>query len=226
MFFPLTGKTATATTTTFTLPDFKMKSEIPYNRTLDNRAEIFFARLKKETADMHKRLENHPLSRALMHPQLSTQDYVIYLKKMGSVMSFCEMNIFPAVQHIVPDLHERKKTQLIKDDLEYFSAEKEPATNNYEPFNKTSLPFALGYLYVIEGSTLGGRIILKHIQTRLDIDGERGGSFFAGYKEGTSIKWKNLLQNLSDYILDNRCEEETIAGAKNAFSTIYDHFGT
>ena len=41
----------------------------------------------------------------------------------------------------------------------------------------------LGYLYVMEGATLGGRLISQHIQTVLGITPATGGSFFHGYGE-------------------------------------------
>ena len=59
---------------------------------------------------------------------------------------------------------------------------------------------ALGALYVIEGSTLGGKIIVKMLQRQLNIENNQGLSFFSGYGEETESRWasfKELLNNQS-----------------------------
>jgi heme oxygenase len=55
---------------------------------------------------------------------------------------------------------------------------------------------ALGSLYVMEGSTLGGRVIEKNLLLRLGIVRETGGSYFAGYGERTGQMWRDFLFRL------------------------------
>lgn len=47
-----------------------------------------------------------------------------------------------------------------------------------------------GCLYVIEGATLGGQIIIKHLSTRLGLTAVSGASFFDGYGPQTGSSWK------------------------------------
>ena len=51
---------------------------------------------------------------------------------------------------------------------------------------------ALGALYVVEGSTLGGRIILRH----LDRLGLQPATYFAGYGDATGAMWKGFVARL------------------------------
>ena len=66
-----------------------------------------------------------------------------------------------------------------------------------EPFPPTSLGEALGRFYVVEGSTLGGRVIAKALHAR----GEdlRGLSFFDPYGRLAGDRWQGLVAILNAY---------------------------
>ena len=53
---------------------------------------------------------------------------------------------------------------------------------------------AMGSLYVMEGSTLGGRVILKGLE-RLGVPPEAR-SYFAGHGEATGAMWRAFLERL------------------------------
>ncbi len=55
---------------------------------------------------------------------------------------------------------------------------------------------ALGSLYVMEGSTLGGRVIERNVERCLGLDGRRGCTYFAGYGTGTGGMWRSFLARL------------------------------
>jgi len=54
----------------------------------------------------------------------------------------------------------------------------------------------LGALYVLEGSTLGGQVILRTLQSQLDISPLVGGRFFASYGKRISAMWRGYLSAL------------------------------
>ena len=70
--------------------------------------------------------------------------------------------------------------------------------------------FALGILYVVEGSSLGGRFILKNLETIPGLDNGKGVSYFTGYGNKTGSQWKNFLNFLTTYEEENNCEDEII----------------
>lgn len=51
----------------------------------------------------------------------------------------------------------------------------------------------LGALYVLEGATLGGRIILRTLQAQMDISPLKGGRFFASYGSRIGAMWRAYL---------------------------------
>ena len=74
-----------------------------------------------------------------------------------------------------------------------------PAEFNFFPESKASdsLAFAaaLGFLYVLEGSTLGGRVLVKHFRAELpELSSESGLAFFSGYGDETGSRWRAFTE--------------------------------
>lgn len=57
---------------------------------------------------------------------------------------------------------------------------------------------ALGCMYVLEGATLGGRVISRHLAAR-GIGPDTGGAFFAGYGDETGEMWKSFSAAIGAY---------------------------
>lgn len=55
---------------------------------------------------------------------------------------------------------------------------------------------ALGSLYVLEGSALGGRVIARQLHERLGITPASGGRYFGGRGEDTGRIWRECCQHL------------------------------
>ena len=55
---------------------------------------------------------------------------------------------------------------------------------------------ALGSLYVMEGSTLGGRVIERNVKRCLGLDAQHGCTYFAGYGMHTGTMWRSFLTQL------------------------------
>lgn len=189
-------------------------------------SEIFLSRLRTSTGPMHKGLEENAISKSLMNPEVNLTDYAFYLRCMGEVVKVYDETVLPAVSNVIVDAERRKKQLDIAADLVFLYANG-ASKRDSKPFvgfaGKPSLAYALGYAYVVEGSTLGGRVILKHLNQTLQL-GENGTRFFAGYGAETGSFWKAFLQPFCDYVLSNKCEEEAIQGAMDGFSDIGKHF--
>lgn len=52
---------------------------------------------------------------------------------------------------------------------------------------------ALGCLYVLEGSMLGGRVIYRAIEKALGIGSDNGGRYFCGFGSGTGSAWTEFV---------------------------------
>ena len=55
---------------------------------------------------------------------------------------------------------------------------------------------ALGSLYVMEGSTLGGRVIERNVERCLGLNARHGCTYFAGYGARTGAMWRSFLTRL------------------------------
>lgn len=184
----------------------------------------FLENLKKETSIPHKSLEDLPISKSIVDPKVTVAAYGLYLNLMQDVVQQVEDKIYPMVSEIIPDLKERKKSSLLENDLKYTPIGKKAHFLPFGNTEKVSIAFAMGMVYVIEGSTLGGRYILKNIQDNLGFDEEKGASYFAGYGNKTGSYWKKFLQILAEFEARTDSEKEIIAGASYAFEAIHQHF--
>lgn len=184
------------------------------NLKTDESATIsFLNNLRNKTAESHKGLEALPISKLVVDPKITIEEYALYLSLMHDVVQNLEEDIYPILSGLILDLNERKKTKLILEDLKHIGTEKKKTVSPFKNASEISVPFAMGMMYVVEGSTLGGRFILKNIQENLGLNEEKGASYFAGYGNKTGSFWKSYLNTLTDFESENNSEEEIIAGA-------------
>lgn len=186
--------------------------------------QTFLNRLKTKTSVAHTNLEQLPVSVSIINPNVTNDEYVHYLNLMHDVVKQAEEEIFPALSAFIPDVKERNKTFLIEDDFKTLGFTKTQIKRPFENTASISPAFAMGILYVVEGSSLGGRIILKNINNALGHTEDKGAAYFAGYGNNTGSKWKSFLNSLTAYEAKNNNDKEIIAGAEYAFKTISRHF--
>lgn len=81
-----------------------------------------------------------------------------------------------------------------------------------------SLPEALGTMYVLEGSTLGGQVIFGRIAPALGISKMRGGQFFNAYGCNTAQMWAVFVSVLNRFGSDPDSAPVIVASARAAFA--------
>ena len=188
---------------------------------------MFLQNLRTETNASHKTLEQNPLSFLLMQDAVGLEDYINYLKKLYGFVKGFEKNVFPLLRNTLPDIEQRKKTHLLETDL--LAQHQDLSTivilddlMFYQNFNTESS--AWGGMYVLEGSTLGGQIINRHLQKNIgQIIGQS--HYFTGYAAETGNAWKFFLENLSIQADKSPQEEnEIIAAAIKTFDLMDSWF--
>jgi heme oxygenase len=101
---------------------------------------------------------------------------------------------------VLPDIHQRRKAHFILHDLSFSKAhikELPLATQLPQLKNRNT---ALGALYVLEGSTLGGRGITKLLLKNAQLNLQPGEvQFFNGYGAETGTMWIAFLKILNQY---------------------------
>jgi heme oxygenase len=188
--------------------------------------DVFFKRLRQETAESHQRLEDNPLSKAILHPSVLIQDYQTYLAALFGVTIACEDQVFPAISHVITDLAGRYKSRLIIDDLLATGlTEAEVDALPVYRFEFSSAAEALGIMYVLEGSTLGGKVLFRHIHEVLGLSPENGASYFWGYGSQTGNLWKSFISSLTQFVDEHEERDAVIHSAKKTFTIIDNWLG-
>lgn len=79
---------------------------------------------------------------------------------------------------------------------------------------------ALGALYVLEGATLGGRVIQKRVAGVLGVTPERGGAYYHGYGADTGARWKEFGDALRGYASRTGHGPGMVSGAVACFAAL------
>jgi heme oxygenase len=186
--------------------------------------QAFLSRLRQETASCHAALEAHPLSQSITSAAINKTSYAQYLRAMQQVVNGLEEELHEILMPVISDLQQRSKQAWIGEDVAHLDCLPADDKPFRFPQGNQSIPFALGAYYVLEGSTLGGRVILKSLPESLAFADGKGTRYFSGYGTETGLYWKSFINTLCSYAVKNNCEEEVIAGAKSAFAGILEYF--
>ncbi len=77
---------------------------------------------------------------------------------------------------------------------------------------------ALGSMYVLEGSTLGGVVIARHLRRQHGIEAHNGAAYFSGWGAGTAASWERFRQVLEAEVgADERARACAAAAAVDTF---------
>jgi heme oxygenase len=103
------------------------------------------------------------------------------------------------------DIRERRNAGFLLDDLRQLGhpADEPACCQTLPEISDTAQAF--GALYVLEGSTLGGRMIVKMLAKNPAIP-QNATRFFSGYGEQTGSKWKSFLETFNQ-----QPDQDTIA---------------
>jgi heme oxygenase len=78
----------------------------------------------------------------------------------------------------------------------------------------------LGCSYVLEGATLGGQLIGRHVSARLGVSADRGGRFFHGYGDSTGAMWKAFTETVRSFVRTSGEETAIVAAALATFRSL------
>ena len=82
------------------------------------------------------------------------------------------------------------------------------------------LPTALGAMYVLEGSTLGGRYITKAVRAKLGLTPGDGCSYFASYGDRVGLMWKAFGAAVDAFAADDAAREAVERSADATFAAV------
>lgn len=174
----------------------------------------FVDHLKRATRDDHEAIEKQvDLSRCATEPQY----YVQVLQRFLGFVAPMEgaLQEVAGIAAIVPDLSSRMRTGLLQQDLLTLGHDGEDIANlrrcRVLP-EVCSVAQALGYLYVMEGSTLGGQIIARRIQ-EAGVVSPLACAFFRSHGAQVGPMWKRFSAALETYAERHPIDADTICTA-------------
>ncbi|NUO51709.1 MAG: biliverdin-producing heme oxygenase, partial [Polyangiaceae bacterium] len=155
-------------------------------------------RLRNETRAEHRAIE---ATVELLDPFGSTARYRSLLEKT--------LGFYEPVEKALYRFEGRDKTGALIRDLRFLGVVPEriaalPRTT-WQPAG--SLAALYGCAYVLEGATLGGRVLLRRAKERLGLTPDAGAAFYFGYGDKTREMWTRfgatLLRDVSDFYGDD-----------------------
>lgn len=180
---------------------------------------MIMAKLKEATREQHEGLEQ---TVDIMNQMFDIENYKTLLMKFHRFYSGIEPELAKLdLKTHGYDLAERLKTPKLEKDLAYLGildeAKKQPVYNDLPNLDSTEKAF--GSLYVLEGATLGGQIINRHLKQHLDLSPENGGAFFNGYGEKTGLMWKEFIEIATGFAMQANNDETIVDSAKETFDS-------
>ncbi|KQN38594.1 hypothetical protein ASE92_03990 [Pedobacter sp. Leaf41] len=181
--------------------------------------------LRTETAENHAALESLMFVNEIMNNTLSienykkllTINYIIHQKLENKLANMLDNDLADRL-----DMKNRLKLAALEKDLAYWQIDSLtlPALN-FELFvAEKNNAEVLGALYVLEGATLGGNVIKKHILANPNFSNHEGGlNYYGVYGEELGSKWKNFVTILNESVI-SADYERCVRSANETFNNL------
>lgn len=180
---------------------------------------LLSVRLKEETKKPHQELEKIVVIK--LKRIRSEADYAIFLNSFYNYFNTVEKTVAQYIsKEVLNDYTERRNSSYLKADIEELGFQIKPSFDLPEP-EITSLPAALGAMYVMEGSIMGGPVIVEMLKKHGIV---KGFSFFSGYGADTGKMWSTFLAVLNTNTASEDAQQIAINAAKETFSKFQTYF--
>lgn len=188
---------------------------------------MILGKLKEATREQHDALENVV---DVMSRTFTIEDYRTLLLKF--------YRFYAAVEPLLPvddlkaegfDVEPRRKLPKLESDLEHIGvledAKNAPAWTDVPDLSTTAKAF--GAIYVMEGATLGGQVITRHLKEHLGLTPEEGGAFFNSYGKEVGPMWKEFGTAITAFAERNAgSDDDTVEAARQTFDSFRKCFAS
>jgi len=175
--------------------------------------------LRHATAAVHQRLHHVPVFAALADGRL---DRAAYVGLLGRLYGFHDPFEAAVDQAGPPGLQpaEWRRAHLLRSDMATLG-QSEAAIQRLPRHpvvgGQWTPARAMGVLYVIEGSTLGGRLLARQLDHLVPTDAESGRSFLLAGTGTGHVRWRDFCAALDAYGAEPAFRAEMVAGAIETF---------
>lgn len=180
--------------------------------------------MRAETRELHRQLDHHHILKPLLSTDVTLAQYQRALLALHAVTAPAENSIGKYLENCSLPMDyapHRREPDLLRD-LEYFGLPPARPAWDGPPIDSTGA--LIGCLYVLEGSTKGGRLIFNRLNERLGVEARMGGRFFSGYGRPGEELWLEFWR-----FAETHCPTEEIeracGGANALFRSYIDLLG-
>lgn len=174
--------------------------------------------LRDGTMADHRRIEVHPLLRALMAPTLSLEQYASVLAAFTGFYQALEPRLveMSAIIDFPRYRYRPRLPALVEDRAVLPVCAVKPCATTPE---FSCVDEVLGVLYVLEGATQGGVVIAPLVQQRLALTERAGARYFNLHREGDWQRFRALVE---------RCQQHydhglAVTAARGTFEHLHAH---
>jgi heme oxygenase len=201
---------------------------------MSDTASSIMSRLKEETKELHSMAESRTLQQQIARGQVDRERFAAYLGQLYLVHHKLESALVAArsdssaVETMAQD--HRMRVPDLEKDLSFYGLD----SSTLEP-GKATVDFMqaidrlqaddpaalLGSLYVLEGSTNGGKFLARVLRQAWKLDGE-GLSYFDPYGEEQSAIWAEFKTEMDGLNFDPHQQDAILDAARETFRAIAD----
>ena len=185
----------------------------------------FLTRLRVQTRPAHILIEQVPALARLMTPGLDRQAYADVLHNLHRFHAGLHGPLATALAALPAAARFADATRLTalgQDLVQLGAGIGAPAVPACLPVLPTAA-HGLGCLYVIEGSTLGGRVIARRLEDALALDTTNGAAFYGGRTAAeVRTRFKALVTLLEDAACNDNDADAIVAAAIATFACLAD----
>ncbi|SDX42059.1 biliverdin-producing heme oxygenase [Lysobacter enzymogenes] len=176
------------------------------------------ARLKAATRATHERLDQRIMAGDIF---ASRERFARFLRVQYRFHRDVDaLYADPGLDALLPGLAARQRLAQIARDLDDLGQTLPSACA--PAAQALPLAQALGWLYVAEGSNLGGSVLYK-LAARLGLDRGFGARHLAAHPDGVARHWRRFTAALDGAALSAAQEADVVAGAEAAFRRVRGH---
>lgn len=157
----------------------------------------------------------------LMAADLTREAYRATLARLWGFYAPLEAALAPFAEALPPALRPTPRAARLAADLSFWGVESYamPLAPPAALPPLTHPADAVGTIYVLEGASLGGRLIARHVRATLGVEGPDGLSFHAG---GASRPWPRFRAALDAWPSDDAQADAVVAAADRMFTSLSD----
>jgi heme oxygenase len=185
-------------------------------------------RLRRQTAPLHREAE---ALLGIPGAIRTRHDYLVWLGRFFGLYEPLEISLvaFPEWEALSLAPRLRSHSKFLANDLAALgtASSSVPQAPSELLHNLPTFAHAFGALYVLEGSTLGGRLILRAVETQLGASIAGATGFFAGRGEAVGPMWKNFCTSLDGFGREQPdLGVNVMTGAERAYRSILAWFAS